>query len=376
MSNKDKYNKKVIDIKKNKKGKQTIPLSFFSQAVDDLLEVFPKRSQDIIRERFGINAKYPQTLAEIGKKNNITRERVRQIIQNILRQIIEKNRGEKIARVKKVYQILRFTLSQNSGIIRQKDLLKEIFTENERERGKNVFDLLLSCSTDIIPLKNHKVEKDTLIESSFDFSLWEYVENSLVKFFKAERTVVSYEKILLNNKRLLEKNNLNNQKIFNFLKVSRRIKQNVFGDWGLYNWEEVNPKNIRQKAYLVLKKNNNPSHFKEIANLIDKSGLNKNKGKSHPQTVHNELIKDKRFVLIGRGIYALTEWGYKEGTVKDIIEDVLKKTNQPLSREEIIKKVLSQKQVKVSTININLSNYFNTKNKQGYYLLRRKAIKQ
>ncbi|HAV11549.1 MAG TPA: hypothetical protein DCX32_03320 [Candidatus Moranbacteria bacterium] len=105
-------------------------------------------------------------------------------------------------------------------------------------------------------------------------------------------------------------------------------------------------------------------HFKDIAEEIDKSGLNKKK--THPQTVHNELIKDKKFVLVGRGIYALAEWGYEKGTVKDVLEDILKKYPAAMTREEIIKEVLKVRQVKKSTVIINLNNYFK-KTKEGKY---------
>ena len=63
-------------------------------------------------------------------------------------------------------------------------------------------------------------------------------------------------------------------------------------------------------------------HFSEIANAIKKSDFKRKAVTT--QAIHNELIKDSRFVLIGRGIYALNEWGYKKGTVADIITEVIK----------------------------------------------------
>ena len=72
------------------------------------------------------------------------------------------------------------------------------------------------------------------------------------------------------------------------------------------------------------------------------------------QAIHNELIKDKRFVLIGRGIYALKEWGYERGTVADVIADVLRDAGEPLHRDEIVKRVLKSRFVKETTILLNL----------------------
>jgi len=74
------------------------------------------------------------------------------------------------------------------------------------------------------------------------------------------------------------------------------------------------------------------------------------------QAIHNELIKDPRFVLIGRGIYALSSWGYKKGTISDTIKSILEKSETPLTREEIVKQVLKVRKVKETTILLNLQN--------------------
>jgi hypothetical protein len=93
-------------------------------------------------------------------------------------------------------------------------------------------------------------------------------------------------------------------------------------------------------------------HFNEIAKAIKGSEFKRKNVTT--QAIHNELIKDGRFVLIGRGIYALKEWGYAKGTVADIITDVLKKAGEPLHREEIVKRVLESRHVKETTILLNL----------------------
>ena len=87
------------------------------------------------------------------------------------------------------------------------------------------------------------------------------------------------------------------------------------------------------------------------------------------QTVHNELIKDPRFILVGRGTYALKEWGYQSGTVKEVIGQLLKE-NGPLTKEEILKKVLETRLVKPNTILINLQNrqYFSRDKNNKYSL--------
>ena len=92
---------------------------------------------------------------------------------------------------------------------------------------------------------------------------------------------------------------------------------------------------------------------------------------AYKETVHNELIKDPRFILIGRGIYALSEWGYKPGVVADVIVEILKQSNQPLTKEKIIDEVMKKRLVKRNTILVGLSNkkLFKKVGKNAYALV-------
>jgi hypothetical protein len=126
------------------------------------------------------------------------------------------------------------------------------------------------------------------------------------------------------------------------------------GRWGLVKWPTVNPKNIRDKIYVILSENKKHMHFNEIAEAIKDSDFKRKDVTT--QAIHNELIKDKRFVLIGRGIYALKEWGYEKGTVADIISEVLRDAKEPLHRDEIVKRVLKSRFVKETTILLNLQS--------------------
>jgi hypothetical protein len=136
------------------------------------------------------------------------------------------------------------------------------------------------------------------------------------------------------------------------LATTSRDLATLNGRWGLIRWPMVNPKNIRDKIYVILKENSNHMHFNDIAKAIKDSSFKRKDVTT--QAIHNELIKDKRFVLIGRGIYALKEWGYQKGTVADIISTVLREAKQPLHRDEIVKRVLKSRFVKETTILLNL----------------------
>ena len=119
------------------------------------------------------------------------------------------------------------------------------------------------------------------------------------------------------------------------------------------------------------KKKREPLHFRAIADLINATRFPDHvpPREAHPQTVHNELIKDGRFVLVGRGLYALSEWGYTTGVVKDVLRDILSKEG-PLTRDEIIDRVRKERYVKDNTILVNLqdSSVFK-RDKEGRYAL-------
>ena len=138
--------------------------------------------------------------------------------------------------------------------------------------------------------------------------------------------------------------------------------------WGLTKWPAVNPKNIRDKIYVILNTQKKPMHFNEIATAIAESNFRRKNVTT--QAVHNELIKDPRFVLIGRGIYALDTWGYKKGTVSEIIIETLRNSPTPLTREEIVSAVLKSRKVKETTILLNLQNkkLFEKATKNSYRL--------
>lgn len=109
----------------------------------------------------------------------------------------------------------------------------------------------------------------------------------------------------------------------NYLANAKQFAVNPFGDFGLSVWPEIVPKTIRDKSYLILKKEKTPMHFRTIARAIDKAGFDAKR--AHPQTVHNELIKDRRFVLVGRGLYSLREFGIVPGTTREILHHILNK---------------------------------------------------
>lgn len=331
----------------------------FSEALKKIISDLTSRSQEIIFSRYGVFNSGALTLEEIGKKYSITRERVRQVVREVLKKVKDKKQDPLFLEVQ---DAIVLAIGENGGIMEKGKLLKTLGKGNSSEEAAVCF--FLEC---IDTVKEIEVKDEMLLsymQSKFDIATWRKVKDAVIDILEKQKKPLSTEELYE-----MVKGQLNiEQHIFqNFLEVSEQIKQNNFGKWGIAKWKEISPKGTREKSYLVLKEAEKPLHFREIAKKIDEYNLNKKK--THPQTVHNELIKDKNFVLVGRGIYALVEWGYKKGTVKDVIEEILKKSSGPLKKDEILKKVLEIRQVKKSTIVINLNNYF-AKSKEGTYSLK------
>lgn len=306
--------------------------------IEASLEVLRKdRDREVLLKRHGILGNKPQTLEQIGQLLGITRERVRQI--------------EKAA-------LVRMRLEDASNPEFSNSLLAIVDEKGGIVRFSNVAGALVS--------PEHTPELSFMIRTNPRFVFID--KNDQLDSLVVNNKTYSEEDIR-NLHQLLITTTKEIAKPTKFDKIATRIDgphkpssllelahaseslAELEDNWGLSHWPEVNPKSIRDKVYLVLKKNGRPMHFSEIAARLDQ--VKANPKKVTTQAVHNELIKDKRFVLIGRGIYALAEWGYQAGTVADIIEEILREES-PLSKDEIVQRVLSRRQVKVTTIALNL----------------------
>ena len=345
--------------------------SAVAKTVANLVKSIPVRNKDVVSRRFGLKNGKKETLESIGKSYGITRERVRQIEEfavNQLRKVADGNQDVEryVALTKNIIggnprtQRAEQSSYDGNGVMKERDLFKA-FSGSEADSAVNsslVF--VLSLSRDLVRLG----END-------DFhAFWAVSPAALNDFKNHAATCVAFMETA---KRPMLESNLTEFKsewLKTFLSISKTVGKNIFHEVGLVSWPEVKPKGVRDKAYLVLKRDNAPKHFGEIAKLINTSGFNGKK--ANTQTVHNELIKDSRFILVGRGTYALSDWGYKAGTVKDVLVDLLKSSSKPIPKATLVSKVLDSRMVKENTILLNLqdSKIF-IKNENGTYSLRK-----
>lgn len=340
---------------------EKITLSFKpKEATRRLLSILTKRGQDVLASRYGLGSKATKlTLDAIGKKYNITRERVRQIENHSLIAV----RKSKIYKdSESIFTELKELILGLGGLVSEKDLLNHLSKDLNTQ---NHFHFLLVIGEEF---KREKEDEEFKHRWHVDAELSEKIKNALRKLYSKlsdDELVVESDLIesFLNEVKDLNEKYKNDEVIKRWLSISHKIGKNPLGEWGRSSSPNVNARGMRDYAFLVIRKHGSPIHFKEVAKAITQY-FNK---KAHVATTHNELIKDPRFVLVGRGLYALSEWGYMSGVVKDVIHKILEKEG-PLPKDKIVEKVLKERYVKENTILVNLQNpkYFK-KDKDNRY---------
>ena len=335
----------------------------FYGVFQDLLAHLPLRSQEIVAKRFGVAEKKPLTLQAIGDEHDITRERVRQIVQSGLKSIHNAEYDEYFSVRDEVVDLV----NNHHGIVSEAYVINKLGGDDHVEHGAIRFFIEGMPEIEVINTKKYPVEDRTVVISDFDVNKWHSVHNTVKNLLQDRESVHTDEEIYAHASDVHEDVSLD--QIVSYLRASREIKSNPFNKWGLIEWDEISPRGVREKALLIMREKNTPMHFREIAAAIDEYGLGKRGRKSHPQTVHNELIRDNNFVLVGRGVYALNTDGYVGGTVKDVIEDVLKRSEEPLTADEVVDRVLKMRYVKPSTVKVNLNAVAKKLNKDKKYTL-------
>lgn len=349
------------DLKKqNRVASSLLPKEFVQKAVLALLS----RSKEVILKRFSLDGEKEYTLDKIGQQFKITRERVRQIEKGAMAKINSANAKE-VAEFNSLFQNI---ISKNGGVMERNFFLDRVIAFMEEERGVKLEDreeekrnliLIVALIGEIKHNLANKKFKDIFYLNKESLDVASLVIDEVKKIFIEEKKVMELFEIfnLIKVRPVLKEKNINltEEAFLSYLTLSIEVGSGTKGQWGLRTWPFIFPRSVRDKAYLILFYKKEPLHFKTIAALINETWTKKKKP-ALAETVHNELIKDKRFVLVGRGIYALAEWGFKKGTVQDIIKNVLVKKGQPMKKEEIIKEVSFQRMVKPSTIILNLKN--------------------
>ncbi len=344
--------------------KLTLP-SHPREATQKVLKLLSSpRLREVMERRFGLRSRDSETLEAIGQSWGVTRERVRQIEADALRHLSHPEVSSALALV---FQTLEDHFSHHGHVFQEAKLL----SSTAEPRFSNHVYFLLTIGK---PFERQAEDEEW-------HDRW-YTRPDALRAAEAILTKTTLEvggvKRPVAARHLFELLKVKAKDVLgsaphpdaleSYLAISKRIRQNPYGEFGLAEWPTINPKGVRDKAYAALDKAGKPLHFREVAQAINRAGWSSRR--AHPQTVHNELIKDNRFVLVGRGLYALREWGYEPGTVSEVIASILRNTRRPLTKDEVVKKVLATRFVKENTILLNLQNKnLFTRTSEGYTLV-------
>ena len=319
----------------------------------NILNSLSEKERCVIEKRIGLNWK-KETLQNIWDNfsPNITRERVRQIEDSWIKKIW---RIIKATQLSDIQDKSKEIISMHGWILTKDKLINAVIKELNLSNDINkwIIESIIHSDFDIVKSKPKLWTKNFFYLPKISKKLIDSIHIEALKILKKKKDVIEkntlFEMIRIN----LSNKELNNVFIDSVLDIYEDIITWEESLIWLTKWKILNPKTLKDKAVYILRKEKIPMHFIQITNKISETMWEKAK----VNTVHNELIRNKEFVLVGRWIYALKDWWiYKPWTVIDVIMDVLKKSWEPMTTEEITNKVLKVRQVKPTTIYMNLQN--------------------
>lgn len=303
-----------------------------------------EREREIVARRFGLFDR-KETLEQIGELLGITRERVRQLEKSVVTRLQTTAEQEGLPQIADFQTAVTAHLETVGGVARVSTLAKALIKDPTRIEQARIAFLAKLCNNLLVINEDDNFYNSVAIKGKRDEKQLKAAVSGIVSAIKKLGEPADIETVA-------EAAGNSDTTETAALASTSKLLATLNDRWGLIKWPMVNPKNIRDKIYVILKEQGKHMHFNEIAEAIKDSDFKRKDVTT--QAIHNELIKDKRFVLIGRGIYALKEWGYKKGTVADIISEVLREAGEPLHRDEIVKRVLKSRFVKETTILLNL----------------------
>jgi hypothetical protein len=320
----------------------TLNTKEYAQSVLETID--REREREIVARRFGLFDR-KETLEQIGELLGITRERVRQLEKSVISRLRANAENGDLPQAAELEERFTAYLKENGSLARITEVSKALTAENSKTDQSRTAFLASLCPNLVTIDENDDYYQAVALKNAGDDKGIKANVAQLVDTIKKLGEPADIKDIAkaasMTDVRQAE----------SLASVSKKLAT-LNGRWGLVKWPMVNPKNIRDKIYVILKEHGKHMHFSEIADAIKDSDFKRKDVTT--QAIHNELIKDKRFVLVGRGIYALKEWGYERGTVADIIAEILRKEGQALHRDEIVKRVLKSRYVKETTILLNL----------------------
>lgn len=318
--------------------------------VNNLLILLSPKEKHIIENRYSLNSNPHATLEKIGQEFGVTRERVRQIEKNALKKL---SRNVVNTKLNIFNQYANTVIQKYEGVVLEDKIVSEILAlvSDPSKVDANAIKLSLELDPNLEKIPNTINCYPYFKLKTIDRKGVGEVCEQTIAYLRTKSSVETADEIIA----ILESKTgkkWTKQFVLSCLELDRRLKI-VKKGIGLAEWRNINPRTLKDKILYILGETQKPLHYVEISNRISEAHFDEKN--INVQAVHNELIRDTSFVLIGRGIYALRQWGYEDGTVSEVIASILKEKGA-INREEIIAEVLKRRQVKRITILLNLKN--------------------
>lgn len=322
------------------------------ELVNNLLLLLSDKEKVVINKRFDLDGTGKKTLEQIGTEFSVTRERVRQIEKNALSKM---KRNVFNTSLRHIHDFANEVVSQNGGLVKEEEFMDSLMSvlNGVEDVNENSVHLSLVLHEDLECIGNTINFYPYVRNKELTDYVLKYASGKLINQLHKYGNVKSVERMHGDLKQVLKDVDMDINLMKALIGVDKRMAILDNEMVGLLEWRHVHPRTLRDKIMYILRKSKKPMHFNDIAAQIADAKFDNRP--VNIQAVHNELIRHDQFILIGRGIYALEEWGYESGTVSAVIVRVLKE-NGELSQDEIVEKVLEKRQVKKITIVLALKN--------------------
>ena len=314
-----------------------------------------------------------KTLSEIGLKNKITRERVRQIRLKQFRAFHD--------RVVKISKVETFEASKYNASSEYE--LRNIASREEVPFNSN-FIVWVICLMDNQYKLIGEPSKAFFGFSSSDEILYA-VPSALCEFFDFKQFIECIE-AQLQEKRFYEerveleqyvghqcKVNADSATFFEIVKVCRNIMERGYSGM-ISNSQIIFPANSRKKATEIiediLRENGSPMTVDEIAAIIDRD---------YPEIeqtlpkIRANALRNPNIVAISRSsTYTLREWagfeGKRGGTIRELTAEYLNSLPQPIAKLSDVCEYIAKYRTNVKEGNVKVNLLLEVNNRFGLYL--------
>jgi len=270
----------------------------------------------------------PLTLKEIAKTENITYERVRQILRKPSNSIINLLDNE----IWKTYPfwLKNFYTESNVGF----DSLS--FTEGLSCFSYDAFIDLMSCVFGYVKvqIKGETIAVSKKLSACFDFKLSiEDLENSL-KTKTFDSSIIPLDTFV--SPYIIEYDDVCNCIVDLYKEVLTSLEYEIRDNCIVINSNRIDIENV---LYLILKEEGSPLHinelFRRFKNIYPEHKYNDS------SCIRPYLASSERICPQGRSsTYALVEWNLYNGSRRDYANELLSASPVPIPRKELIAKIM------------------------------------